>query len=54
MKALVLETPGEEPSLAVREVPTPTAGPHEVVVDVRACGLCHHDVAIMQGPSAGV
>ena len=49
MKALVLETPGEEPSLAVREVPTPTAGPHEVVVDVRACGLCHHDVAIMQG-----
>ena len=49
MKALVLVTPGEKPSLAVREVPTPEAGPHEVVVEVRACGLCHHDVAIMQG-----
>ena len=49
MKALVLETPGEEPSLAVREVATPKAGPHEVVVEVSACGLCHHDVAIMQG-----
>ena len=27
MKALVLEEPGEEPRLAVREVPLPTLGP---------------------------
>ena len=49
MKALVLEAPGEEPSLAVREVPVPDPGPHDVLVKVAACGLCHHDVAVMQG-----
>ena len=49
MKALVLEEPGEEPSLSVREVPTPSPGAHEVLVKVAACGLCHHDVAVMQG-----
>jgi D-arabinose 1-dehydrogenase-like Zn-dependent alcohol dehydrogenase len=48
-KALVLEAPGEEPSLAVREVGTPTLGPHDVLVEVAACGMCRHDVAVMQG-----
>lgn len=49
MKALVLETPGEPPSLAVKEVHTPIPGLHEVLVRVAACGLCHHDIAVMQG-----
>ena len=49
MKALVLEAPGDEPSLALRDVAVPTAGPHDVLVEVAACGLCHHDVAVMQG-----
>ena len=49
MKALVLEAPGDEPSLALRDVAVPTAGPHDVLVEVAACGLCHHDVAVMRG-----
>ena len=49
MKALVLEGPGAEPSLSVQEVPTPEPGPHDALVEVAACGLCHHDIAIMQG-----
>lgn len=49
MKALVLESPGEEPSLAVKEVAVPDLGPRDVLVKVAACGLCHHDVAVMQG-----
>ena len=49
MKALVVEGPGEIPSLAVRNVETPTPGPGEVLVEVAACGLCHHDVAVMGG-----
>ena len=49
MKALVLEAPGDEPSLAVREVDPPTPGPHDVLVEVAACGFCYHDVAVMQG-----
>ena len=48
-KALVLEAPGEEPSLAVREVDVPTLGPHDALVEVAACGVCRHDVAVMQG-----
>ena len=35
--------------MALREVPTPSPGPHDVLVKVAACGLCHHDVAVMQG-----
>ena len=49
MKALVLETPGDEPSLAIRDVLTPILGPHDALVEVAACGLCHHDIAVMQG-----
>ena len=49
MKALVVESPGETPSIAVRDVETPTAGPGNVLVKVAACGLCHHDVAVMGG-----
>ena len=49
MRALVLEEPGEEPKLAVREVETPRVGPQDVLVKVRRCGLCFHDVVVMQG-----
>ena len=49
MKALVLDSPGDEPSLAVGEVPLPTLGPQDALVEVAACGLCHHDVVVMQG-----
>ena len=49
MRALVLESPGDQPSLAVRQVPLPELGPHDVVVRVAACGMCYHDVAVIQG-----
>ncbi len=49
MRALVLETPGIPPSLAVREVPTPTPAAGEVLVRVKACGFCHHDLLVMAG-----
>lgn len=40
--------------LALVEVPDPVAGPGEVVIDVRAAGLCHTDVAIMDGPTSSI
>ena len=49
MKALVIDRPGDPPSLAVREVETPSPGPGDALVEVAACGLCHHDVAVMSG-----
>ena len=49
MKALALEEPGEQPVLAVRELPIPTPGPGEALLEVAACGFCYHDVAVMRG-----
>ncbi|WP_299950662.1 alcohol dehydrogenase catalytic domain-containing protein [uncultured Modestobacter sp.] len=40
--------------LARVELPEPVAGAGEVVVDVRAAGLCHTDVAIMDGPTSSI
>ena len=47
MKAWQIDQVGAE--LTQREVPAPTAGPGEVVVSVRASGLCHSDVGYMLG-----
>ena len=33
--------------LVLNEVPEPTAGPGEVVVDVKSAGLCHSDVGLL-------
>lgn len=41
MRSLVLEEPR---SLVLRETPKPTVGPHDVLVQVRACGICGSDV----------
>ena len=49
MKALVLQTPGEKPSLVVKEIPVQELGPNDALVEVAACGVCHHDVAVMRG-----
>lgn len=49
MKALVLDEAGDEPKLAIRDVPIPKLGPHDVLVKVRSCGFCYHDVVVMQG-----
>ena len=47
MRALVLESPGDPPVLAVRERDDPVVGPGDVLVRVAAAGLCGHDVAVM-------
>ncbi len=49
MRALVLERPGDEPILAVRDLPMPSPGPGEAVLEVAACGMCYHDVAVIAG-----
>ncbi|GHJ38400.1 zinc-dependent alcohol dehydrogenase family protein [Streptomyces sp. TS71-3] len=49
MKAAVIESVG---SAVLTEVPDPTPGPREVVVQVAACGLCGTDLHILQGEFA--
>ncbi|MFJ7964011.1 zinc-dependent alcohol dehydrogenase family protein [Streptomyces sp. NPDC096324] len=49
MKAAVIESMGRA---VVAEVPDPTPGPREVVVEVAACGLCGTDLHILQGEFA--
>jgi 2-desacetyl-2-hydroxyethyl bacteriochlorophyllide A dehydrogenase len=49
MKAAVIESVGKA---VVTEVPDPTPGPRDVVVEVAACGLCGTDLHILQGEFA--
>ena len=49
MKALVLEQPGSKPRLALRDLPTPPVTDDQVLVQVQACGFCHHDLLVMWG-----
>jgi len=46
MKALLF--PARD-TVEVTDLPDPRAGPGEVVVDVRASGLCHTDVEVLRG-----
>jgi len=47
MKAMVLEKPGQP--LHLREVPIPEPGPEQVLLRVRACGVCRTDLHILDG-----
>ena len=49
MRALLVESTGDPPRLAVVNVPEPSPGAGEVLVRVAACGFCHHDRAVMAG-----
>jgi propanol-preferring alcohol dehydrogenase len=51
MRAMVLDKQGavEESPLVERERPTPSPGPGEVLLRVRACGVCHTDLHIVEG-----
>ncbi len=49
MKSLVLEEPGEVPRLTIEERDAPALDAKDVLVKVHACGLCYHDVLVMQG-----
>ena len=46
MKALVINRPGE---LQVKDLPTPAIGPDEVLVRMRAVGICHSDYELYSG-----
>lgn len=46
MRAWRVEHPG---SLTRREVPVPAPGPGELLVRVRACGVCRTDLHVMEG-----
>src|SRR5215470_3984457 len=50
MRAALLRDFG---ALAVAEVPTPVPGPGEVLVRVRACGICGTDLKIVAGAYRG-
>jgi propanol-preferring alcohol dehydrogenase len=54
MRAMVLEQPkrAEENPLHPRELPTPDPRDGEVRVRVRACGVCHTDLHIVEGDLA--
>jgi propanol-preferring alcohol dehydrogenase len=47
MHAMVLQTPGRP--LAYTEVPVPEAGPDQVLIKVRACGVCRTDLHVVDG-----
>jgi len=50
MKAMVLtgfRSPGERP-LELRHVPVPEAGPEDILIKVRCCGVCHTDLHIVE------
>jgi propanol-preferring alcohol dehydrogenase len=47
MKAAVVEKFGEP--LVIREVPIPTPGPGQVLVEIVASGVCHTDLHAADG-----
>ena len=49
MRAVVFDRFGGPDVLEAREVPEPAAGPGEVLIDVRACGINHLDLWVRQG-----
>jgi alcohol dehydrogenase, propanol-preferring len=48
---MVLEAPGRP--LVERELPKPEAGPGQVLLRVRACGVCRTDLHVVDGELAG-
>ena len=48
MKALLSKSPGGPETLVLEEVPSPQAGPGQVVVSVKACGVNFPDVLIIE------
>jgi propanol-preferring alcohol dehydrogenase len=47
MRAMLLDAPGH--SLRLAELPIPTPEPGQVLLKVKACGVCHTDLHIMDG-----
>jgi acryloyl-coenzyme A reductase len=53
LKAIVLMAFGGPECLELRELPTPVVEPEQVLVAVRAAGICHHDVLHRSGKLPG-
>src|SRR5437899_7089059 len=51
MRAMVLQRPKE--ALRETELPTPKPGPGQVLVRVRACGVCRTDLHVVDGELTG-
>jgi propanol-preferring alcohol dehydrogenase len=51
MRAQRLNSPGpvEGDPLQLRELPVPTPGPTQLLLKVRACGVCHTDLHLVEG-----
>ena len=47
VKAAILEQPGE--GLTIGDVELADPAPHEVLIDTKACGLCHSDLHFIDG-----
>jgi len=47
MKAMILDRPGQ--ILRLAELPTPTPGPTQILIEVRACGVCRTDLHVFDG-----
>jgi alcohol dehydrogenase, propanol-preferring len=47
MRAMVLRAPGE--ALEVRQIAVPEPGPGQILVRVRACGVCRTDLHVVDG-----
>ncbi|MEW4447339.1 Zn-dependent alcohol dehydrogenase [Qipengyuania sp. JC766] len=47
VRAAILEKPGE--GLTIGEIQLADPMPHEVLIDVKACGLCHSDLHFIDG-----
>src|ERR1051325_1369163 len=56
MKAAVLRVPQpiDKRPLAISEVPIPVPGPEQVLLRVRACGVCRTDLHIVTGELPGL
>ena len=51
MRAVITEGHGPADVLVVRDIAVPTPKGREVLVRVRACGVCRRDILVRQGPS---
>lgn len=51
MRAMTLSRPApvDESPLSIHDVSLPAAGPGEILIRVRACGVCHTDLHIVEG-----
>ncbi len=50
MKAAIIEKPG---TIVVKDVPVPTVGPGDVLIEVKASGICGTDIHIFKGEYLG-